>query len=215
MGNNFSNEWREAVTNFNEQNMIRDEEEIEIWEMLMRDYGRMTKYMGHEFHAQNSKIESMLESHFRKMEEGVMKKINMWADHETDFWKLQKSVVEQTSNEITKWNASLLSWGEFLDSVRAAKSKRSKRNAIDDIVDNIHTTSYLNFSDPKYGTFKCEQAPTKPSRASYNYEITAGTGCFIIIIAFLILLLTKIQKLTKEIEGKSIKILDNIYGTRC
>ena len=214
MGNNYSKDWQEALTRVQGRNRLQEEERVEIWEMLMKDYVRMTRNLGHEFHAQSSKIDSMLEAHFQKMEEGIMNKIKLWADHETNFLEIQKNIVKQTSDEIINWNASLLNWGNYLDKIRSTKNKRSRRNSIDDILDDIHTDSYLNITNSKPTMYKCDTMPAKVTKSTYNYEITAGTGCFIIIITILIVLLKKVQKLSKDIESKFsfYKNMRNIFA---
>ena len=78
---------------------------------------------------------------------------------------------------------------------------RSRRDAVEDMLKDIKTNQFINFTIPEYEVYPCQKIlmPEKnPSNnnVNINIEIPIISGCFLIIMAMLWLIMKKINSLS-------------------
>ena len=169
--------------------MDLNEQQLQMLKIIKEEIDKENKKLQLKIELLTTEVMRMMKMEQDKWETyeiNTMKIMDKWINMELEkdnLQEMQADNISESMKALKLWQDRYLAFGE-----------RQKRETVEDILDEIDTDHYINYTNAP--PFKFDKIPCIQEKIEkYNkFEITAGTGCFVIILALLIAIYCKVNK---------------------
>ena len=170
--------------------MELSEEQLQMLKIIKEDFDADNKKLHLKIEFLTSEVMRMMKMEQEKWETyevNTMRIMDKWINMELEkdnIQEVQADTISESLKALKRWQDRYLAFGE-----------RQRRDTIEDIIDDIDTSNYINYTYVPPFQFDSYPCMTSKTVQFDEVEIMAGTGCFLTIMALLIAIYYKINKI--------------------